>query len=420
MRKVCCFLFSSLLVLAVRAQSSHFIYFQTENNTPFYIKMGERVMSATASGYLILPDLPDSTYNIAIGFPSVLVESRFRIPIGGNDLGFLIRNAGNSPSLSDLQNGASINPFVDEADRNVTYQERTDAFTTLLSAAANDPTLVFVAVRPAPVVRKESPPPPAETVKTTVTPPPSNDTATAVTAITTVDTTGTASINPPKDTTIIDTSVKTAGRPVTATITTTDSSDTATVSMVIPGATPPEPAYQRSVVKRHSESSTGEGFGLVYYDNTKDGIDTIRLLIPNPRIVLKPKDTTVYDGQMLNLKDIPAYRKDTLSTPPPSYAATKVCKAMASESDFFKLRKAMAARVSDEAMVEEAKKSFRARCFTTEQVRNLGSLFLTSAGKYQFFDAAYEHVSDTDQFSTLASELKDDYYLKRFKALIGY
>src|SRR5437762_9012564 len=106
MRKVCCFLFSSLLVLAVRAQSSHFIYFQTENNTPFYIKMGERVMSASASGYLILPDLPDSTYNIAIGFPSVLVESRFRIPIGGNDLGFLIRNAGNSPSLSDLQNGA--------------------------------------------------------------------------------------------------------------------------------------------------------------------------------------------------------------------------------------------------------------------------------------------------------------------------
>ena len=45
-------------------------------------------------------------------------------------------------------------------------------------------------------------------------------------------------------------------------------------------------------------------------------------------------------------------------------------------------------------MVDEAKKYFKTKCFTTEQVRNLGSLFLSSAGKYLFYDAAYFHVTD--------------------------
>ena len=79
----------------------------------------------------------------------------------------------------------------------------------------------------------------------------------------------------------------------------------------------------------------------------------------------------------------------------------------------------MASENTDEAMVTEAKKVFKGKCFSTEQVKNLSALFLTSAGKYQFFDAAYLHVSDQENFSSLESEIKDDYYLKRFKALIG-
>lgn len=79
----------------------------------------------------------------------------------------------------------------------------------------------------------------------------------------------------------------------------------------------------------------------------------------------------------------------------------------------------MVVRESDEAMVEEAKKYFKTRCFTTEQIKNLSALFLTSSGKYQFFDAAFQHVSDQEHFTSLQSEIKDDYYLRRFKALLG-
>jgi hypothetical protein len=95
------------------------------------------------------------------------------------------------------------------------------------------------------------------------------------------------------------------------------------------------------------------------------------------------------------------------------------CKAFAAEKDFLRLRKNMASKTNDEAMIDEAKKYFRHGCFSTIQIKNLSVLFLTSSGKYQFFDAAHRHISDLDQFSTLQSELKDEYYLKRFKALTG-
>jgi hypothetical protein len=45
--------------------------------------------------------------------------------------------------------------------------------------------------------------------------------------------------------------------------------------------------FIRSVVLRKSESSTTEGFGLVFIDNQNGAIDTIRLLIPNQRRTFK-------------------------------------------------------------------------------------------------------------------------------------
>ena len=79
----------------------------------------------------------------------------------------------------------------------------------------------------------------------------------------------------------------------------------------------------------------------------------------------------------------------------------------------------MAARESEDAMVDEAKKFFKKTCFSTEQIKSLSSLFLTSGGKYQFFDAAYAHVSNQEQYAALQSELSDAYYVNRFKALIA-
>jgi len=96
-----------------------------------------------------------------------------------------------------------------------------------------------------------------------------------------------------------------------------------------------------------------------------------------------------------------------------------VCNDQASDNDFLKLRRTLAAQETEEDMIAASKKNLKNKCFTTEQIKNLSVLFLTNNGKYQFFHLAYNYVSDEEQFGSLQSEIKDEYYIKRFKALIN-
>jgi hypothetical protein len=189
-----------------------------------------------------------------------------------------------------------------------------------------------------------------------------------------------------------------------------------------------EVQFARSLVTRYAESSTSDGFSVIFIDQTPSGIDTVRLLIPNPRFVIQradsldPTDASPFIVRK-ELDSLQKLRTSALSSDSGRQQIQLVvkqdCKAQASDNDFFKLRKAMASKETDEGMIDEARKAFRTRCFTTKQIKNLGTLFLTSAGKFQFFETAYPRVSDREQFKTLASELVDGHYLQRFQSLIG-
>ena len=185
-------------------------------------------------------------------------------------------------------------------------------------------------------------------------------------------------------------------------------------------------SYKPSVVTRRSESSTSEGFGLVFLDEAEGVVDTIRILIPNPSFAVQKEESNNEDSKkFLDISNTDTVKKDTsvaAANDKLHAAETKkhnACAEAATEKEFFKLRKNMAAKESEDAMVEEAKKFFKKSCFSTEQIKNLSSLFLTASGKYQFFDAAYGHVSNQEQYAALQSELNDAYYVNRFKALIA-
>jgi hypothetical protein len=79
----------------------------------------------------------------------------------------------------------------------------------------------------------------------------------------------------------------------------------------------------------------------------------------------------------------------------------------------------MAAQKTDEQMINESKKVFKSKCFTTEQVKNLGNLFLNEAGKFQFYETAYPFNSDQNNFTSLQLELKDAYFIHRFKKMVN-
>jgi hypothetical protein len=69
-------------------------------------------------------------------------------------------------------------------------------------------------------------------------------------------------------------------------------------------------------------------------------------------------------------------------------------------------------------MIDEARKIFKTRCFSVVQVKNLSALFLTDLGKYMLFDAFYSFVSDPENYPKLEDELKDQYYIKRFRTML--
>jgi hypothetical protein len=174
--------------------------------------------------------------------------------------------------------------------------------------------------------------------------------------------------------------------------------------------------YKTSVVTKKSESSTTDGFGLVFIDQFSNGQrDTIAIMIPNPKdAVAKNKEQPSQPKKFL---DIGNEERGVTSQVSPS--TNKACPLVASDKDFFNLRKKMAAQRTDEQMVNESKRTFKSKCFTTEQIKNLGNLFLNEAGKFQFYEAAYPFSSDQGNFVALQSEFKDKYFIYRFKKLVN-
>ncbi|MGZ3839935.1 MAG: hypothetical protein ACXVMS_17905 [Flavisolibacter sp.] len=441
----------------VSAQNPFFIYLESGNSLPFYVRVGDRVFSSATGGYLVLPELKDSTYILYIGFPSdQMKEAKFSLNMSGNDRGFIIKKGDRDIFLSDIQGPDIINALKNPSDNNVTYEAQNNAFTSLLAKAAGDSSLLFAPVfAKAEFHKKEEKkekststaevkiPVEKDNPKLTPVAPPQVDAKTQKGDVAAVADTATSRHSLDSLATK-ETTVSLGGHEEKKEVLLDTAQSHTSPVLDHREATMSEAAYERSTVTKHAENSTTEGFGLTYYDKTGSATDTIQLVIPNPKLPFKensaPQEDRVFlDTKLDTRKDsapvIPS--KDSLSangglsknktmeqssvkedTAAPAGPKAS-CANQATENDFFKLRKNMAAQQTDEAMVEEARKSFKNKCFTTGQIRYLSALFLTSAGKYQFFDAAFMHVSDQESFPSLRSEIKDDYYMRRFKALIG-
>jgi hypothetical protein len=367
--------------------------------------MAGKIHSSTAEGYLIIPKLTDSTYSIAIGQPGKQNEPRFTITISRGDRGFLIKNSGGEFSLFDLQTLALYNPISSEAATTQTVI-RNDNFTKLLAKAADDTTLLSQ-----PVIVQEKKAKSQEPIKQVV----KEDVALKA------DTQNPSNTNSPV---LIRNSSEEKNPPIiNIDSVTLPAEDTivVTISKKKEDAKLSTDDYKRSVITRKSESSTSEGFGLVFLDVLDEEIDTIELIIPNPKITLpdttqkQPTETKQF-LEITNEKENPKKDNEVIKK---DAKQKSQCSALSTDDDFFKLRRDMASKSNDDDMIAQARKYFKNKCYRTEQIKYLSTLFLTDEGKYRFFDAAYLHVSDQDKFISLQSEIIDSYYLNRFKALIA-
>jgi len=419
--------------------------------------MNNKVYSSSASGYIILPKLVDSTYIFQVGFPQhKWPDQGFSVTLNRQDHGYLLKNFKDKGwGLYDLQTMA-VQMSIGSSPEELAKKQNKDgaSFTDILAKAADDPSLKEKPVQPkveekkpevvkkeepkveekkTEVVKKEEPKveekklvvvkkeEPKVEIKEPVTTKPVEEKDVWVTKK-----------EEPKVEKTEPVVVKTEPTKEEPKAEIKEEQVVRTEEKKTTGFDP----YKTSQVKKWSESSTTEGFGLVFIDDYLDGNkDTIRLVIPNPKpIVNVIKEEPKEEKKFLEI-ETPAKeekpvvteekRTEEKTTEPVvtvpatgKKALTNNCVELATESDFFKLRKKMAAEDKEDNMIAEAKKYFKTKCFTTAQVKNLSTLFLSDESKYDFFDLAYKYVSDTEAFPGLQAELKDEYYSSRFKAML--
>jgi hypothetical protein len=420
------------LAFVAQAQLSHFIYLQTDNKQPFYIKYNNKIISSTSSGYIILSKLNDGVINFSLGFPqSNEPEQKFAITIDKTEKGYLIKNfADKGWGLFDLQSAAITYTQTNQSsagNNNITTTTppANDPFANMLSTVTQDSTVKNV------TVKKEEKPVVVDTPK----PQP---------VIAKVDT-------PKKEAVTI---AKQEEPKKQEPITQTQPLDTPKIQEpVVQQPVVQEPTWvapAKAPVQRIRRFDSKEGTDLVFEVAEVNGVrDTVRLFIatdsstvsiPTPEIkqevTEQKKDTVVAEPlpqSPLNILpkkeevkiDTPELKKEepkseikTETIAKPAVIPNSNCKDEATEDDFLKLRKRMAAQNKEEAMVSEAKKIFKTKCFSTAQLKNLAVLFLTDEWRYRFYDAALPHVSDFGSFKSLGDTITDDYYKKRFQALL--
>ncbi len=439
-----------LMSAITSAQKVFFVYLQSESEQPFFIKMNEKVHSSSSAGYLILSKLVDSTYNFTLGFPqSKWPEQKFSVTLNRKDHGFLVKNFGEKGwGLFDLQTLsvqmsssaiAKVETPVKEENKNVS------AFTDILSKASDDPSLKEKTVTPsveeknpvAAVQPEVKPEPKVQTQKEEIKEQPTTKPVEIIQPPVAKKEEPKMEVKETQPIKQAEVVTKPEEKKEVVAITPVEN-PTPAESKTIPTETVVAKEeqinitleeYKRSTVSKRSESSTTEGFGLTFIDDYDNGLrDTIKILIPNPKTVVTIKEQPKEEKKFLDIQASPATEvvKEepktvtavATETKSPATTTKGNCNEVATESDFFKLRKVMAAAENDDDMISEARKQFKVKCFTTAQLKNLGTLFLNDENKYRFFDAAYNFTSDKESFSTLQSELKDEYYINRFKAML--
>ena len=151
MKKFLIIWFFLLFALVSSAQNDYFLFIQSENNQPYYVQTGGKTLSSSAIGHLIISGLKDSIYTLHIGFPKNLFhEQLFQIRINKKDAGYQLKNLGAEGwALFNIQTLQSTKPQQVEAKKQtISYGDikKTDVFSTLMAGLVNDSAVLYTSI----------------------------------------------------------------------------------------------------------------------------------------------------------------------------------------------------------------------------------------------------------------------------------
>ncbi|MEO6583275.1 MAG: DUF4476 domain-containing protein [Ferruginibacter sp.] len=348
-------IFSILVCCSIlaSAQQNHFLYIQTENKQPFYVNFNNTILSSAASGYLIIPKLQNGDFKINIGFPKNEWPSQL--------LTFNIYNKDLGVLLKNFNEKGW--GFVNLVSQQVNIGSQVTESNDKKEQEDDSFINTLSAVVSSPDLKNKSVEEPPNT-----TPPATKQVSQQVETV------------PALAVLLLNTTKNESGQKFIYLV----GEDTVDVfiSNEVIQAVPDLNAVKEEVVTITPESQ-------------------------EKIIVQQLIDSNIKEGTVITQEQ----------QKPAGLAINSDCRANASENDFLKLRKKMASEDKDYQMMSVAKKAFKSKCYSTDNVKNLSVLFLKDNSRYQFFELAYPFVYDSNNFSNLSQQLSDPYYINRFKAL---
>lgn len=137
-----------LLFISSEARSLQFIYLQTDDGKPFYVKLKSKVYSSSENGYLILSKLEEGNYSLVVGFPANQLPSQiFDVELKKDqDRGFeIISNQSSMFSLVDLKTSLPLMPQKDTVEtivKDTIINKKTDEFSRVLALVTDNPSIL--------------------------------------------------------------------------------------------------------------------------------------------------------------------------------------------------------------------------------------------------------------------------------------
>lgn len=363
------------------AQGKHFVYVQSNNSAPFYLKLDGKIINSSSTGYIILPNMADGNYVLGIGFSDKGGgEQYFTLTVYQKNDGYILTNDETGKlQMMNVQTKQMLSGSSTQL-QTPKPEPKTDLFADMLANEVKDSSLLKNNT-----TKIETPKPDIPTTPTVTT----------------------GSVIPTQN----------------------EESEDSAVEQIL--SVNNKEGLERVYVDHYKgKEDTIRAFmpASVNNQNQKSQETTVKEPETKP---LPPQEKPIEEKkEPVTTWKIP----DTPNTPQisdgkepepvilpfvvTSSSVNSDCKAFASEKDFLKIRMKMAMETSVDAMIDAAKKIMRTMCFSTGQIKNLSYLFLTDEGKYRFFDMAYAFAADSNLYYALESQLTDSYYINRFRAMI--